>query len=247
MRQTATSLAPGVFRLGSSMVNWYVVEDGGRLTVVDAGVPKHAEGLDEALRGTGRALDDIDSVVLTHAHTDHTGVAGFLRDRGVGPRIHRLDAELLASGGRTKNEASLLPYLRHGTAWRLLAHLARGGAMNPPKIDDALTFDDGDTLEVPGRPRVIHTPGHTTGHCAFYFEGHRALIVGDLLCTWNPLTGRLGPQLMPAAFNVSSDTILESLGRIEGFDGALVLPGHGEPWTDGPAAAVARARAAGRS
>jgi glyoxylase-like metal-dependent hydrolase (beta-lactamase superfamily II) len=243
----ATSLAPAVYRLGSSMVNWYAVEDGRRLTVVDAGVPKHAEGLEEALSGIGHAIGDIDGLLLTHAHTDHTGVAGFLHDRGVDVHIHRLDAELLANGGRTKNEAGLLPYLRHGTAWRLLAHLARGGAMRPPKIDDALPFEDGDVLEVPGRPRVIHAPGHTTGHCAFHFEGHKSLFVGDLICTWNPLTGRLGPQIMPAALNVSSDTIFESLGRIEGADVDLLLPGHGEPWTGGVAEAVARAREAGKS
>jgi len=229
------------------MVNWYAVEDGGRLTVVDAGVPKHSEGLEEALSAVGHTLSAIDALVLTHAHTDHTGVAGLLRDRGVGVQIHRLDAELLASGGRTKNEASLVPYLRHATAWRLFAHLMRGGALSPPKIDDAVTFEDGVVLEVPGRPRVVHAPGHTNGHCAFHFETHGALFIGDLLCTWNPLTGRLGPQLMPGGLNVSSDTILESLGLIEHLDADLVLPGHGEPWTEGPAAAVARARAAGRS
>jgi glyoxylase-like metal-dependent hydrolase (beta-lactamase superfamily II) len=123
----------------------------------------------------------------------------------------------------------------------------RNGALKPPKIDDPVPIGDGEALEVPGRPRVVHTRGHTPGSSSLYFEGHRALIAGDLLCTWNPLTGRLGPQIMPAAFNVSSEESLASLGKIEGLDAAAVLVGHGEPWTDGVESAVERAREAGPS
>jgi glyoxylase-like metal-dependent hydrolase (beta-lactamase superfamily II) len=245
--QTAISLRPGVFRLGSPIVNWYAVEEDGRLTVVDAGLPKHADGLEEALGGIGHGLADIEAAVLTHGHSDHTGIAGFLHDRGVPVHIHAEDGEVLASGGRTKNEGGIMPYLRYGTAWRMLMHLAQGGGLRPPRIDDATTFGDGDLLDVPGRPRVVGTPGHTNGHCAFHFEGHGTLFAGDALCTWNPLTGRPGPQIMPAAFDMSTDRCLESLGRIEGIAADLLLPGHGEPWMEGPAEAVARAREAGRS
>ena len=247
MAQEAIRLRPGVFRLGSPIVNWYVVEDDGRLTVVDAGLPKHAETLEAALAAVGHGLDDIDAVVLTHGHSDHTGIAGFLHDRGVPVHIHSEDAGILASGGRTKNESGLLPYLRHGTAWRTLFHLAQGGGMRPPKLDHPVTFGDADELDVPGRPHVIHAPGHTPGHCAFHFPRHSALFVGDAMCTWNPLTGRAGPQIMPAAFDVSTDRCFASLARIEEVDAELLLPGHGEPWTDGPRAAVGLAREAGRS
>jgi glyoxylase-like metal-dependent hydrolase (beta-lactamase superfamily II) len=245
--QEAIRLRPGVFRLGSPVVNWYVVEDDGRLTVVDAGLPKHAQTLEAALSEAGHRLDDIDALVLTHGHSDHTGIAGFLHDRGVPVHIHREDAGILASGKPTNNEGSLLPYFRHGTAWRTLLHLAQGGGMRPPKIDDPVTFGDDGELDVPGRPRVVRTPGHTPGHSAFHFPRHGVLAVGDALCTWNPLTGRPGPQIMPAAFDVSTDGCLASLARIEEVDADLLLPGHGEPWADGPAAAVRRAREAGKS
>jgi glyoxylase-like metal-dependent hydrolase (beta-lactamase superfamily II) len=52
---------------------------------------------------------------------------------------------------------------------------------------------------------------------------------------------------MPSAFNVSSAQSLASLARIEGLAADVVLPGHGEPWTEGPAAAAARARETGPS
>jgi glyoxylase-like metal-dependent hydrolase (beta-lactamase superfamily II) len=42
--------------------------------------------------------------------------------------------------------------------------------LRPPKISDPVVFADGETLDVPGRPRVLRTPGHTDGHCAIQFE-----------------------------------------------------------------------------
>jgi len=54
-------------------------------------------------------------------------------------------------------------------------------------------------------------------------------------------------QIMPSAFNTSTQTAMRSLDRLEGLDASTVLFGHGEPWTDGIASAVARARAAGPS
>jgi glyoxylase-like metal-dependent hydrolase (beta-lactamase superfamily II) len=101
VRSTAAAgtLERGVLRLGSSMVNWYAVIDGGRVTLIDAGLPRYAETLGADLRSVGRELSDIEAVVLTHAHPDHIGVTGFLRARGVPVYVHREDAGMLANGG----------------------------------------------------------------------------------------------------------------------------------------------------
>src|SRR5581483_11469440 len=101
------------------------------------------------------------------------------------------------------------------------------------------------TLDVPGRPRVIHTGGHTSGHTVVWFEDRGALAVGDLFCTRNPLTGARGPQLLPRPLNLSSATVLDSLAKIEELDAKTILFGHGEEWTRGAAEAVALARAKG--
>ena len=63
----------------------------------------------------------------------------------------------------------------------------------------------------------------------------------------DPLTGRPGPQIMPGAFSFSNAQAMESLGRIEVIEAGVLLVGHGDPWTAGVAAAVARAREAGPS
>ena len=90
----------------------------------------------------------------------------------------------------------MLGYFRHGATWRLLAMGMRNGGYKTIKIPDVEPFGEGE-LDVPGRPRVIHTPGHSPGHVVFHFAEQGALIAGDALCTWNPLTGRPGPQIMP--------------------------------------------------
>ena len=242
-----TEVATGVWRLGTELVNWYLVEDGGRITVVDAGAPKYRPQLDTALARLGRSLGDVAAIVLTHAHSDHTGFAEQLRTEANVPVYVHADDESLAATGKAygKNEASFLPYLRYRHAYRLLFHLAGAGAMKPKPIRKLTTYADGETLDVPGRPRVIHTPGHTTGHCSLHFEPAGALIVGDELCTLHPLTGARGPQLMPRAFNLSSAKCLDSLTRLQGVDAEVLAFGHGEPWHDGTAAAVERARTVG--
>lgn len=240
-----TLVADRVVRLGTELVNWYLVEDAGRVTIVDAGAPKYRPQLDRGLAFLGREPDDVAAVILTHGHSDHIGFAEPVRkELGIPVLVHRDDEKLTTTGKAVgKNEASVVPYLRYGHAWKLLGHLASSGFPKP--VQEVATFGDGDELDVPGRPRALHTPGHTTGHAGFWLESRGLLIAGDLLCTRHPLTGARGPQLMPRAFNVSSETILDSLSKIEALDAGTIVFGHGEPWTDGAGEAVRRARETG--
>jgi glyoxylase-like metal-dependent hydrolase (beta-lactamase superfamily II) len=247
---TASTVLPGVHRLGSALVNWYLVEDEGRLTAIDAGLPGFRRQLEAYLESLGRRLGDVEAVVLTHSDSDHTGLAPTLREAGARVLIHEADEDTLRRPRAKTGDGSpihLVPHLWRPQLWQLVFHLARAGGLKPPKIEGAETFAGGDVLDVPGRPVAFHTPGHTAGLCAIHFERQGALFVGDALCTWNPLTGRLGPQVMPSALNVNTDDCFESLGVIAGLDAQAVLVGHGEPWLDSPAAAVARARELGRS
>ena len=65
--------------------------------------------------------------------------------------------------------------------------------------------------------------------------------------TENPLTGRLGPQIMPSGLDTDTGRALASLDALRGIDADLLLPGHCDPWTGGVSEAVQRAKAAGRS
>jgi glyoxylase-like metal-dependent hydrolase (beta-lactamase superfamily II) len=239
-------VADGVVRLGTRFVNWYLVEEDGRVTIVDAGMPGYRAQLDRGLAFLGRRRSDVAAVVLTHGHPDHIGVAEYVRGAlGVPVYVHRDDVDLAKTGRRVgRAEGSMLPYLRYAHAWRLIAHFMTVG-VKPANVHEVTAYEDGDELDVPGRPRVVHTPGHTAGHCALHLESRRALVVGDLLCSQNPLTGARGPQLMPRALNRSTGTILDSLSNVEQLEAEVVLFGHGEPWREGIASAVRRARETG--
>jgi glyoxylase-like metal-dependent hydrolase (beta-lactamase superfamily II) len=120
------------------------------------------------------------------------------------------------------------------------------GAADIPPIKHVETYVDGEVLDVPGHPRVIATPGHSPGQSALLLADHDVLILGDTLEGFNVLTGRYGPQIGPDGTNFSSELALQSLERIKDSDGDLLF-GHGDPWTWGAHAAVASARALGRS
>lgn len=235
-------------RLGTTLVNLYLVEEGGRYTVVDAGLPAYFGQIAAALAALGADVHDVEAVVLTHGHADHAGTAERLRTEAQAQvHVHGADAQMARTAKAPANERGLVPYLRHPSAVRYVAHLIRNGATRAPRVEDVTTFMEGDVLDVPGRPAVIGTPGHTHGHSSLLLADRGVLFAGDALCSRNPLTGREGPQVMPAAFNASTEQALASLDRLAPLDAGTLLFGHGRPWTGGAAAAVARARELGRS
>lgn len=162
-------------------------------------------------------------------------------------RIHAADVERATTGATPRNEAGYGRYLFRWEAYRTLFGLMRAKGLKIVPIVEVSAFEDGETLDVPGRPRVVHAPGHTEGSCAVLFEDRRALVTGDVLSTRNPLTGRTGPQIGPDGLNHDSEQALRSLDRLASLPADVLLPGHGDPWTEGPAEAVRLARAAGRS
>jgi glyoxylase-like metal-dependent hydrolase (beta-lactamase superfamily II) len=87
-------VADGIHRLTRGVVNFYLVEDGAKLTLVDAGAPGDWETFERAAGSLGRTLVDLDAVLLTHAHSDHTGFAERARTQAEAEIwIHGADAE----------------------------------------------------------------------------------------------------------------------------------------------------------
>ena len=231
-------IAPGIHRIGPGLINSYLLEESGEITIIDAGAPGYWNDLPAELAAMGRSMTDIRALVLTHAHIDHVGFAERLRsERRVPVSVHELDAKMARGEAKPQNQKMLGVGL---AALRFIGFALSKGMLRATPIAEVATFGDGATLDVPGAPRVIHVPGHSEGSAALHIPAQRALFVGDAFATLNVLSGKTGPQLAP--FGSDLPRARESLGKLERLDATLVLPGHGQPWTGGLAEAVRRIR-----
>lgn len=240
------SVADGVYRLGASLVNWFVVAQGDRLTVVDCGNPNQYQQLPDVLAAMGRSMGDVEAIVLTHAHGDHLGSAARIESESGGTVYVHGDDEALATGNAHRTaERHFVRDLGNSFAWKSLPFFLRGGATKAPPVAEASTFVDGAVLDIPGSPRVIHTPGHTGGSACLVLDDRGVILTGDALVTLSIVSGETGPMIMPGSFNADSSTSLSSLDRLRAIDADLILPGHGEPWSGAISEAVDQAVAHG--
>ncbi len=234
-------LALSLHRLGSSLVNRYLVEEACLVTIIDAGLPGYWNDLEKELAAMGRSLDDVRAVVLTHGDTDHIGFAERIRrERGVPVYVHELDAAR-ARAETTKPMSGWGP-VRFGPLASFLLYTARKGGLRIPPLTELATIGDGVTLDVPGAPRVVHLPGHTPGSVALHVPGVDAVFLGDAFTTRSVLTGEEGPHLAP--FTLQPAQALASLAKLDGIAATWVLPGHGEAWNRGLPEALRQIRAA---
>ncbi len=230
-------IAPGIRRLGPGLVNSYLLEEQGGVTIVDCGAPSYWNALPAELSAMGRTLDDVRAVVLTHAHSDHIGFAEKIRkDRGVRVHVHTDDVPLTRKPATPKFDGTIHPI----AALRFLAFALTHGMARIPPIVEVGTFRDGETIDVPGRPRVIHVPGHSEGSAALQIRSRDAIFIGDAFVTLDVLSGATGPRMSP--FNADAQRAYASLARLDGVEARLVLPGHGAPWSGGLRHALAEVR-----
>ena len=143
-------IAEGLHRLGSDLINFYLVEDATGLTVVDAGIPAFYDKLGDCLGEMGRDWGDIRALVLTHAHPDHVGFAERLRsEHGVPVLVHAADEQLALTQRAASATARSCPYLRYPAAWRLMGVLARVGKPSRMRIAEVRTFAGDDASTCP--------------------------------------------------------------------------------------------------
>jgi hydroxyacylglutathione hydrolase len=146
------------------------------------------------------------AVLATHGHGDHVGEAGDLAGE-LPVYVHEADADAFT------DEAAWNP-----------------GFDNPVvPVKDLRTIADGDVLDLAGFSlEVVHTPGHTPGHCMFATDA--MVCSGDLV-----FAGSIGRSDFP---NSDPAVMPKSLRRFLALPDELsVLPGHG------PTTTVARERA----
>jgi glyoxylase-like metal-dependent hydrolase (beta-lactamase superfamily II) len=244
--RSITEVAPGFFRICVADVNCYLVKTADGITLIDAGLPATGRLLRSLLGRLGARETDIDAVVLTHGHFDHVGVARRIRAEGAQVLVHPRDVRLARHPYSYRPAASRVPYLlSHPRGIPVVGRMALHGALGVRGVDALGSVHDRHPVDAPGSPVALWTPGHTAGHCAFFFEEQGILVSGDAMVTLDPYTGESGPQIVAKAATSDIPEAMRSLDVLAETTASLVFPGHGEPYTAGVRAAVEEARRRG--
>jgi glyoxylase-like metal-dependent hydrolase (beta-lactamase superfamily II) len=223
-------------------VNCYLIEDS-PLTLVDTG-PNSGKSLDElerALADHGRAVEDLELIVITHQHMDHLGLLEILARRsGADVAAYHLLTPYLADFGASAtadDEFAQGVMRRHGVPPELTTVLgAVGAAFRAFGSSGRVTRElrEGDVLSLRDRELLVfHRPGHSPSDTIFWDERRRMLLGGDHLLphiSSNALASRALSGDDGAAHPLL--TYMDSLRATRELPAALVLPGHGDPITE---------------
>jgi glyoxylase-like metal-dependent hydrolase (beta-lactamase superfamily II) len=218
-----------VYLVSGSNTNWVVVKEGDSATLIDSGYPADYERLLASLAAIGLSPGDVSALLVTHAHNDHIGAAERLRAlHGIPVFMHedevahaRRDFLQQVSAGQVLRQV-----WRPGVLLWAVHTLRAGGTYHVPVLSPR-PFPVAGSLDLPGAPIPVHTPGHTLGHCAYHLPASGIVVSGDALVTGHPTSRISGPQLLPDMFHADRERALTSLVALAGIDADVVVPGHG--------------------
>lgn len=224
----AVLLSPGIYRIptaGDFVNSFAFLEDDGSVTLVDCGLKRAPAKIVTALAYLGRRPQDVQRIVLTHAHNDHAGGAARMVEQtaATGIAIHSADAEYARTGTPPPLDKSF-------ASARLFARLPYGG-FSPVAVTDEL--NNGDTLDVAGGLQIFHTPGHTPGHISLLHPESGVLITGDALFN---IRSKIGWPM--AAFCTSAAQNKNSAQILSELDFTTAAFTHGPEVTDRPREAI---------
>jgi glyoxylase-like metal-dependent hydrolase (beta-lactamase superfamily II) len=243
------AVADGVHRLvlplpgdGLKAVNVYVIEDGEGFALVDTGWrhPGLMEALTDGFAALGAGLADLTTIICTHSHYDHYGLAAHLRSLSGAPvllgELERVNLYVALDrqqwdSDRAHRRAQLNLHGAHGLADALaradfsFEEIQERGFAAPPDRWVA----DGDRISVGGRVLEARlTPGHSRGHLMFFDPAAGMLFAGDHVLP------HITPSIGFEAFSDGHalDAFLASLRASRDLPVEVVLPGHGPVFAD---------------
>ncbi len=191
--------------------NQVVLRARGDNVLVDSGYCTHREQTLERLAGPeGLDGEPLERLINTHCHSDHMG--------GNAAIAAAHGCRVTIPAGEVKHVVPWTPQ----SVW--MAQFDQKA--DPFHHDDTLRA--GDRFEGGGFDWEVHAaPGHDMDALMFFEPSNRILISGDAL--WENGMGFVWPE---EGANPYIDAAHDALSRIEGLDPRVVVPGHGEPFSD---------------
>jgi len=238
-------VVPGIWRITLPLpfalrsVNVYALREGNEWCLIDVGLRTRAAeaALRAGCEAAGLRLRDLRTIVLTHAHPDHIGLSGILEAESgaqvlmFGPEVEQM-WHVWGDAAYESFRATARMFFHHGMPQDEARFSAEEAAQNARAVclpRRVTPLRDGQKITLPGgRYQVIWTPGHADGHICLYRAADGLLIAGDHILP--RITPNIG--LYPASRPDPLSDYLNSLTKIERLPAVLVLPGHGDIFTD---------------
>jgi len=239
-------IAPGIHQLKVPIpdnplgnLNCYLVKGKDGWLMIDTGwyTPDAYEALKSGLKALGLTTTDIASMIITHVHPDHFGLAGRIKHSSPKTRLimHRWEADLIESRYikfaelREKWDPLLM---RHGVPLDEIESLK---SASMPTLQYVITTMSDDTVyggEIISTGmydlEVIWTPGHSPGHICLYEPKNQMLFSGDHVL----------PTISPnVSYNAQSGDnplgdYIGALHKVQNLPITKVLPAHEHIFTD---------------
>lgn len=189
--------------------------------LVDPGPASTLDGLRRALREAGTGVEDLDAILITHIHLDHSGATGVLVRENPRLRVyvHECGAPHVIDPTRLIRSASQL----YGEAMDRL-----WGEIVPVPASNVHVLTGGEHVLAGGRPiEVAYTPGHAWHHVSYYDSAAGVAFVGDTGGIRVGNSTHLVPPTPPP--DIDLDAWVQSLARIQAWQPETLFVTHFGP------------------
>jgi glyoxylase-like metal-dependent hydrolase (beta-lactamase superfamily II) len=211
-------------------LNSYVIKADDRNLIIDTGFNRSVcfEAMQDGLRTLDIDLSKT-NFMLTHMHSDHTGLVSRLATKTSIVYFSRIDAKVF---DKNINWQPLMDYaVSNGFQLEELVKALEshpGIKYSPKNIPEFNLIDDGSIIQIGDyRLQCLLTPGHTEGHICLYDENKQILFSGDHVLY------DITPHIESWSYEVNSlKNYLDSLEKVRNLPVKIVLPGHRNFFTD---------------
>ncbi len=218
---------------GGSCNAYAVAQPDGGFFLIDAGVKvlHKAKRLVRHLKKDGLSIGNLKTVLVTHAHPDHTNAISYLQELNPDVEIwvHEADAGVLEEPGTfIEHQLRVAPELTKIFiplgAVKFVERMANFAMGKAPELHVNRRLNDGDVVgSGAGELQVIHTPGHTDGHAGYLLRAQKLLFSGDII---DPVRDHKPVLNLPTSNYAALSASLEKMAKL---DIETMATAHGIP------------------